>query len=175
MDQTDFHIDHIFISPGHNFVGHHGMEPDAHAMKRVDSVECVAGRGLVGDRFFDYKPDWKGQVTFFDMDVYRAVLDEFFGKGDEGSIEPSAFRRNVLTTGLDLNALIGREFSIGDVEFRGVEECSPCYWMDRACAPGVHGFLKGRGGLRARILSDGHMAAGPQKLAVIKTDRADTR
>jgi len=51
--------------------------------------------------------------------------------------------------------VIGREFEIQGVRFHGTEECRPCYWMEQAFAPGANEFLKGRGGLRAEILSDG--------------------
>jgi MOSC domain-containing protein YiiM len=72
---------------------------------------------------------------------------------------PSVFRRNVITGGMDLNELIGQEFQIQGVRFRGTEECRPCYWMDQAFAPGANEFLKGRGGLRAVILTDGRLRA----------------
>lgn len=48
-------IRHLYISPGHNFFGHHGMEPGTSPMLEVQEVECVAGRGIRGDRFFDYR------------------------------------------------------------------------------------------------------------------------
>jgi len=64
-------------------------------------------------------------------------------------------RRNVLTRGVDLPALIGREFELQGVRFVGTEECRPCYWMDHAIAPGAEAWLRGRGGLRARVVSDG--------------------
>ena len=69
----------------------------------------------------------------------------------------SAFRRNVVVSGLDLNALIGQRFEIGGLEFEGSEEAKPCYWMDQACALGVEEFLKGYGGLRCRVLKGGVM------------------
>ena len=47
----------LFISPGHNFFGHHDQPAGSHPIVEVDQIECVAGRGLKGDRFFDYKPD----------------------------------------------------------------------------------------------------------------------
>ena len=72
---------------------------------------------------------------------------------------PALVRRNAFTDGLDLNALIGREFTVQGVRFLGVAECSPCHWMDTVLAPGG-GFLKGRGGLRCKILSDGVLRAG---------------
>jgi MOSC domain-containing protein YiiM len=70
---------------------------------------------------------------------------------------PAVARRNVITRGVDLNGLIGQEFKIQDVRFHGIEECRPCYWMDRAIGPNAQEFLKGRGGLRAKILTDGKL------------------
>lgn len=67
----------------------------------------------------------------------------------------SVNRRNVITEGMDLNILIGQRFFVQGVEYEGVSECKPCYWMDYAIAPRAEAALEGRGGLRARILSDG--------------------
>ena len=64
-----------------------------------------------------------------------------------------------MTRHVDLNELIGQEFEIDGVRFSGTGECRPCYWMDRAIAPGAHEFLKGRGGLRAKIVSNGMVRA----------------
>lgn len=144
-------IEHLYLSPGHNYFGHHGQAPGEHPMIAVDSVECVAGRGLRGDRFFDFKPDYKGQITFFAGELY----DELCIAKDVHDREPWSFRRNVITRGVDLNTLIGQEFELQGVRFLGMAECSPCYWMDQAFAPGTEAALKGRGGLRAKILTDG--------------------
>lgn len=149
-------IEHLYLSPGHNYFGHHGKPADEHPMLAVPEVECVAGRGLRGDRFFDYKPDYKGQITFFAGEIY----DELCVTLEVCDREPSAFRRNVITRGVDLNTLIGVEFEVQGVRFLGSAECSPCYWMDRAFAPGAEATLKGRGGLRAKILSDGVLRVG---------------
>jgi len=69
----------------------------------------------------------------------------------------SAFRRNAIVRGVRLADWIGKRFVFQGLEFEGSEECKPCYWMNEAVAPGVEDFLKSecRGGLRARILSDG--------------------
>ena len=107
--------------------------------------------GLRGDRFFDFKKNYKGQVTFFAWEIHQALGREL-GFPDKPL---SAFRRNVITVGVDLNELIGQEFQIQGVCFRGTEECRPCYWMDQVIAPGAFDYLKGRGGLRAVILGDG--------------------
>src|SRR5437588_919245 len=62
-------ICHLYISSGHNFFGHHGRAPDEYPATEVPSVECVAGHGIRGDRFFDYQQDYKGQITFFSLEV----------------------------------------------------------------------------------------------------------
>lgn len=141
----------FFISTGHNFFGRHGLEPEAHPVLEPDEVECVAGCGIRGDRFFSFKEDYKGQITFFSLEVFEQLQNEL-GLRDVG---PSAARRNVLTTGVDLNQLIGRRFEIEGVAFEGTEECRPCHWMETALGPGAEAWLRGRGGLRARILTSG--------------------
>lgn len=153
-------ITHLYISPGHNFFGHHGRAADDHPIIAVDSIGCVAGRGIRGDRFFDYKNSYKGQITFFAEEIHRALCDHL---GLQGA-PVSATRRNVITRGVDLNELIGIEFELQGVRFRGTEECRPCYWMDQAFAPGAEKFLRGRGGLRARVLSDGDLRIGDAAL-----------
>jgi MOSC domain-containing protein len=146
-------ICHLFISPGHNFVGHHGREPDTYPMIETSEMECVAGRGIRGDRYFDFKDDYKGQVTFFALEVF----DELCSAMQIQPRSPSLTRRNVITRGVDLNDLIGQEFEVFGVRFFGTEECRPCYWMNRVFAPGAQEFLKGRGGLRAKILTSGEL------------------
>lgn len=150
----------IFISPGHDFKGRHGKERLNHSSQSVDSVECLAGRGLKGDRFLDYRDDFKGQVTFFDVRVAEAI-ERLLGLKD---FELSQLRRNAIVSGIDLNELIGKRFEIDGVEFLGTEECSPCYWMNQALGPGAEDLLKGRGGLRCRILSSGTLNLGKAQL-----------
>jgi MOSC domain-containing protein YiiM len=69
--------------------------------------------------------------------------------------QPEATRRNVFTNGIELGTLIGQEFEVLGVRFAGVDECWPCYWMDEAIGPGSNAWLRGRGGPRAQILSNG--------------------
>ncbi|HXT10344.1 MAG TPA: MOSC domain-containing protein [Candidatus Angelobacter sp.] len=146
-------VPHLYISPGHNFFGHYGRSAGKNPITEAAEIDCVAGRGIRGDRFFDYRQSYKGQITFFAFEVY-ASLCEALGSYDK---LPSVFRRNVITHGLDLNDLIGEEFSIQGVRFRGTEECKPCCWMNEAFAPGAEEFLRGRGGLRAVILTNGKL------------------
>lgn len=144
-------IEAIYLSPGHNYFGRYGQSPGEHPIVSVREVECIAGWGLKGDRFHGYRPDYDGQVTFFAMENYDLICRALNCTGRP----PSVFRRNVLTRGADLNALIGVEFEVQGVKFRGIKECRPCAWMNQAFAPGAEDWLKGRGGLRARILTGG--------------------
>jgi len=144
-------IRHLYISPGHNFFGRQGAPPGEHPVVEPQQIECVAGRGIRGDRFFDFKRDYKGQITFFARETYDSLCCEL----DVLDKPPSVFRRNVITEGANLKALVGCEFEIQGVRFLGTADCSPCHWMDHAFAPGAEHFLQGRGGLRAKILSDG--------------------
>ena len=141
----------IYISPGHNYFGHHGKPPGEHAVELVEQAECVAGSGLRGDRFFDYKENYRGQVTFFSKEVFEALC-QHCSVWDKS---PQVLRRNVLVEGVDLNGLIGEEFEVQGIRFSGTQEAAPCYWMNQAFAPSAEEFLKGQGGLRAHILSDG--------------------
>ncbi len=158
-------IRHLFISPGHNYRGHHGGPAGENPILAVPCIECVAGRGIVGDRYFDYKPDFKGQITFFEVENLLRMWDELTIFPDQR--DPAATRRNVIVEGLDLNALIGKEFEIQGVRFLGTEECKPCYWMNGAIHPDAEEWMKGRGGLRAKILSDGMLEVDCQVAAVL--------
>src|SRR4030088_1792505 len=159
-------IRQIFISEGHNYFGHHGRAPDDHPLVEVQQIECVAGHGIRGDRFYDYRDDYKGQITFFSSEVFEK-LTRHFGLTNKSA---GVVRRNVVVSGVELSDLIGEEFSIQGVRLRGTAHCKPCYWMDQAIAPGTEEFLQGNGGLRAQILSDGVIAVGDAQL-VLATPR----
>jgi MOSC domain-containing protein YiiM len=141
----------LYISRGHNFFGHHGREPDNYLAIEVPSIDCIAGGGIRDDRFLNYKKSYKGQITFFALEVFEELCRAL----NLPDASPSLLRRNVITRGIDLNTLIGQEFELQGVRFYGTSECRPCYWMNRAVAQGAEDFLKGSGGLRAEILTDG--------------------
>jgi MOSC domain-containing protein YiiM len=81
------------------------------------------------------------------------------------SIEPRESRRNVVTRDVDVNALVGKQFRIGDVVCRGVELCEPCTDLQAMTKPGVIKGLLHRGGLNADILSDGEISVGDAVVA----------
>ena len=144
-------IRQLYISPGHNFFGHHAHPPGQHPLVECAEIRCFTGRGIGGDRFFDFTENYPGQITFFASEVFADLCRQLGVSGKS----PGVTRRNVITAGADLNALIGTEFEIQGVRFAGTAECSPCHWMDDAIMPGAEKFMHGRGGLRARILTDG--------------------
>jgi len=148
---TALALHRIFVSDGHSYFGRHGLGSARFQIRETDAVECVAGRGLRGDRYFDHKENYKGQVTLFSQEVFAELCRAL----PVPHARPAALRRNLLVSGADLNELIGRQFELQGVRLEGSEECKPCYWMDEAIGPGAEAWLKGRGGLRCRILSDG--------------------
>jgi hypothetical protein len=85
------------ISRWHNFFGHHGQLPGIHSADEVPEIYCVASRDIRGDRFFDYKQNYKGQITFFATEVYEEVCRTLGIHGKSAA----ALRRNVLTEGAD--------------------------------------------------------------------------
>ena len=149
----------LYLSTGHDFKGRHGKPRRHNPVSGVETVECVAGMGIRGDRYFGFKENYKAQVTLFDEAVHKSVQEEF---GTDHT--PDVYRRNLFIRGIDLNELIGKSFKLGEVRFEGVQECTPCYWMDEAVAPGTEEFLKGRGGLRTRVLTNGTLCLGETSL-----------
>ncbi len=123
-------------------------------------MKCRAGFGLEGDRFYGYRPDYKGQVTFFTWETLLAARENF----GLPALAPSVFRRNVVVEGIDLDQLLARRFTLGGVEFEGTGEARPCHWMNAVVAPGAEDWLMGRGGLRAKVRTDGKLSVGPVAL-----------
>ena len=151
MLRPPLRIRHLYVSPGHNYFGHHGKPSGENPTLEVPEVRCVPGSGIEGDRFFDFKDDYKGQITFFSQEVYERLGAELNVRDKS----PAVFRRNVICEGADLNTLKNVDFEVQGVRFHGCEECKPCYWMDQAFGPGAEQALKGWGGLRAQILTQG--------------------
>ena len=158
----------MFISPGHNYFGHHGRPPDDYPLREVAEIECVARRGIRGDRFYDYRHDYKGQITFFSQEVFDALTAAFPHVQKTAGV----LRRNVIVSRANLNSLIGEQFELQDISFRGTAHCRPCYWLDQAFAPGAEAWLKGNGGLRAQILTSGTLTVGAAELVLAQRELA---
>lgn len=123
--------------------------------RAVESVRAFAGRGLEGNRYFyEHAPSGKA-LTLIAAEAIEGMAAE-----NGIAITPAESRRNVLTRGIDLNALVGRRFRVGDVECLGVGLCEPCADLEAMTKPGVIKGLVHRGGLNADIVSDGEIAVG---------------
>jgi len=123
----------------------------------VDRARALAGKGLEGNRYFFANgdaPDGRA-LTLIASEAVEALERE-----DGIALHAAETRRNVLTRGIDVNALVGKRFRIGDVECRGVELCEPCSHLQSLTQPGVIKGLAHRGGLNADILNDGEIAVG---------------
>jgi len=121
----------------------------------TDEAEAVAGRGLAGDRYGEGKGTFSGGRGYELTLVEAEVLDEL------GLPWPEA-RRNIVTSGVSLNALVGRRFRIGPVECIGRRLAEPCAHLERVSRPGLLRPLVHRGGLRADIVSDGRIRVGDE-------------
>ena len=130
----------------------HGEVPQT-----VDRVRAVAGAGLVGNRYFyaDGNAPPGRAVTLIAAEGVEAFVEE-----TGISVAPAETRRNVLTRGIDVNALVGKRFRIGAVECVGVELCEPCVHLESMTKPGVLKGLVHRAGLNADVLNDGDIAVG---------------
>lgn len=132
------------------------MEPRA-------EVRAISGKGLEGDRYAIEAGTYSGTRV---EDAMRAVTlierEAIAGAVSEYGIELSEqeTRRNIVTEGVPLNHLVGREFTVGDVRLRGYDLSEPCAYLEGMTRPGVRKALVHRGGIRAEILNDGPIHVG---------------
>lgn len=130
-------------------------------MSLLDEAGVHAGRGLEGDRYFDgagtfSDPASSGHdLTLIEAEQLEAIT---LSTGHTPTAEDA--RRNIVTRGIDLNALVGRNFRVGAVECAGRRLCEPCAHLERLTEVGLLRALVHRGGLRADILDDGRIAVG---------------
>jgi MOSC domain-containing protein YiiM len=125
----------------------------------VDRVHAHAGKGLEGNRYFfadgDAPPGTA--ITLIAAEAVEAFVDE-----TGIPLTPAETRRNVVVRGIDVNALVGKRFRVGDVECEGVELCEPCTHMQSLTRPGVLNGMVHRAGLNADVLTGGEIAVGDQ-------------
>lgn len=139
------------------------VAPAAEApMQLVEVAPARAGRGLEGDRYAAGAGTFSsrgGRRPGYDLTLIAGeVLDEMAAAGQV--LDFAGTRRNVLTRGMDVNALVGRRFRIGDVLCEGRRLCEPCVHLDRLSGPGILRPLIHRGGLRVDVLTDGEIRVG---------------
>jgi hypothetical protein len=133
------------------------IAPEAEApLARVDAAEAVPGRGLVGDRYANGRGTFSTPGRGYELTLVEAeVLDEIKLSWEDA-------RRNIVTTGISLNALVGKEFRVGPVTCVGRRLAEPCAHLEKLARPGLLRPLVHRGGLRADILSGGTVSLGDE-------------
>ena len=140
------------------------LAPDAEAgLARVESAQAITGRGLEGDRYATGRGTFSVKWRGYELTLVEAeVLDEIDLSWEDA-------RRNIVTRGIALNALVGRRFRIGEVECVGRRLAEPCSHLERLARPGLLRPLVHRGGLRADILTGGLVRVGDDVSAIGQT------
>ena len=147
----------------------------AEPMHRVPSVEAVAGRGLAGDRYalgggtWAQYPDLEKQVTLIDRADVAAVAAE-----TSSGLTPGDTRRNVVTTGIDLTALVGQWFAVGDALLFGMKRCPPCTHLERLTGVRLVKAMVHRGGINAAVFVGGPIREG-SLIRLVTDDEAARR
>ena len=144
------------------------IAPEASAkMETVGQARAVPGRGLEGDRYFTgtgyYSASGAGgrELTLIEVESVAALAAEGVPPERPGiELAVAETRRNIATAGVPLNHLVDTEFWVGPVLLRGVRLCEPCRHLEDLTQPGVMSGLVHRGGLRARILTEGVISTG---------------
>jgi len=130
-------------------------------MEELAEVKAVAGRGLEGDRYFNKEgsfsetPGTGREVTLIESEAIDALARDY-----KLELKPGDARRNIVTRGIALNHLVGKEFRVGDVKLKGVRLNEPCNHLASLTDDKVKQGLVHRGGLRAEILDDGTIRVG---------------
>ena len=157
----------LVVSPLHRYGGRPADGPAAYdRVEEVDSAEVHAHKGLLGDRYFGTKFTF-ASVTIISEEAIR----ELEGTLGAGPFDPVLARRNIVTRGLDVDALARATFTIdaghGPIEFRSMTPANPCAWMNEVFAPGAHQALRGHGGVRSEPLVSGILRVGPATITDI--------
>jgi MOSC domain-containing protein YiiM len=131
---------------------------DEGPMQRVGEVNAVAGRGLEGDRYFhpgDDPGDPTEEITLIEVEPIESAAAEH---GLE--LVPEDMRRNIVTRGVELRALIGKRFTIGEVEIEALEDNPPCRHLQKLADKPLLKPMIEKGGVRGRIVRGGTIRAG---------------
>ena len=123
----------------------------AEEMQDVNTVEVIASKGIVNDRYFNENNDQALQITLIESENI-----DYYNKISETNIPYISFRRNIITKGIQLNDLVCKEILIGNVKIKGHRLCAPCkYLQEMLKQKNLVKKLLNRGGLRCEILTDG--------------------
>ena len=123
----------------------------------VDSAQVRLGDGLTGDRFAGTFAS-RRQVTLV-QEEHLAAVASMLGRE---RLDPALVRRNVVVRGLNLLALVGAKFRVGEVLLEGTGRCHPCSRMEDNLGAGGYNAMRGHGGITARVLEPGVIRIGDE-------------
>jgi MOSC domain-containing protein YiiM len=138
-------VEWIGISPGYR----QPIEPR-------DEVSVAVGTGIDGDYHSKKRPGGQRQVSLIQAEHFDVIA----AKTGRDSVGPERFRRNIVVRGIELAALIGRRFRIGEALLEGTGPCTPCSRMDENLGEGGRLAMKGLGGLTAAVIEAGRIRRG---------------
>jgi MOSC domain-containing protein YiiM len=133
-------------------------------MESQTEVVAVPGQGLVGDRYFSGTGTFSPKPQKADFEITFIESEKIVDFARLSGLDFSAYhaRRNIVTCGVDLNALVGKEFFVGSVRIKGIRLCEPCSYLAKITYPETLRGLVHKGGLRAQILTSGTISIGDQ-------------
>ena len=125
-------------------------------MKSIESVEIIAGKGLVGDRHFKINNHKRSQITLIEVENIN-----YYNQTSGSTIKPIDFRRNIITEGVQLNELVGREFLVGEIKLKAHDLCRPCKYLQETLEQkNLINLMLRKSGLRCEIITSGKMFVG---------------
>ena len=122
-------------------------------MQSINSIKVIANKGIVNDRYFKENNDKNNQITLIESENV-----DYYNKISGTNLIPTDFRRNVITKGISLNKLVGKEILIGEVKLKVHDLCEPCRYLQELL--GEKNLVKkllNRGGLRCELLTNGNI------------------
>ena len=122
-------------------------------MESINSIKVIANKGIVNDRYFKEDNDKNNQITLIESENV-----DYYNKVSGTNLIPTDFRRNVITKGISLNILVGKEILIGEVRLKVHDLCEPCRYLQELL--GEKNLVKkllNRGGLRCELLTNGNI------------------
>src|SRR6266540_744479 len=141
-------------------------------MRSIDTVSALRGIGLAGDRYAIGAGFWHDSKVARDRTLIESEAIEEFERVDRVVLRPGEARRNLTTRGVELNALVGRAFWVGNALCRGTHLCKPCRHLEEVTGKRLLRSLVHRGGLREET---GLVGANPRPVGMTVDGFADSR
>lgn len=132
-------------------------------LSNKNEVMLVAGKGIEGDRYFRHQGTFSEQLMEagdFEVTLIESEEIDRFNELTGLHYSPDRFRRNLVTAGVKLNSLVGKEFSLGEARLIGVRLCEPCAYLADLLGNEVMQHMVHKAGLRATIKLGARVSVG---------------